>query len=160
MLVKCRVCGKKNERNESFKVTVKGKNLYYCNAKEFEEMNIENESRLKVIDLTFEIIGETTNTSVFKELTAISKVHTYKKMLSYMEENLDVLFESMHNASSSNEYGKIRYFMAILKNSLGDYVVPLPVIENNEEVVNVDVVEQVVYTPTKKKSFMDLIDEY
>ncbi len=157
MLVKCRCCGNKVERNEAFKIVVKDKNHYYCNAIEFEQINIEKESRLKVIDLVFEIIGETTNTSVFKELTDISKVHGYQKMLSYMESNMDYLNKAMVTCSGSKEYGRIRYLMAIIKNELGDFV---ETITKEDDVVEVDFVENVVYTPTKKKSFTDYLDEY
>lgn len=157
MLVKCRGCGNKVERNEAFKIVVKDKNHYYCNAVEFEQINIEKESRLKVIDLVFEIIGETTNTSVFKELTDISKIHGYKKMLSYMESNMDYINKAMLTCAGSKEYGRIRYLMAIIKNELGDYV---ETIDKEDEVVEVDFVENVVYTPTKKKSFTDYLDEY
>lgn len=158
MLVKCKGCGNKVDRKEAFKIVIKNKNHYYCSAVEYEQINIEKESKNKVIDLTFEIIGETTNTSVYKELTDISKVHTYRKILSYMEENLAEIYHAMTNTSSSSEYGKIRYFMAILKNSLGDYIVANK--ENDEEILNVDIVENVVYTATKKKSFADFINEY
>lgn len=157
MLVKCKGCGNKVERNDAFKIVVKDKNHYYCTAIEYEQINIEKESRLKVIDLVFEIIGETTNTSIFKELTDISKIHGYKKMLSYMESNMDYLNKAMVTCSGSKEYGRIRYLMAIIKNELGDYI---EAIEQDEEVVNVDFVESVVYTPTKKKSFTDYLDEY
>ena len=35
MLVKCRICGKKVDRNEAFKVAVEGKpNAYYCSEAE------------------------------------------------------------------------------------------------------------------------------
>lgn len=157
MLVKCKGCHTKIERNDAFKVVVKGKNHYYCNATEYENINIERESKNKVIDLAFELIGKTTNTSLFKELTDIAKIHTYRKMLSFMEQNyyeLDSLISG--NNPYVHEYAKIRYFSALIKNQIGDFTEKV----EDAEVYDLDIVEEVKYTPTKKKSFTDFIDEY
>lgn len=157
MLVKCKICKNKVERNEAYKVVVNGKNNYYCNIDEYVKWNEENESRLRVIDISFEIIGETTNTSLMRELATISKVHGYVKMKNFMEDNYDHIVDSLNRINFETEYSKIRYFTAIIKNSIGDYKEKK---EEVDEVYNVDIVEEVKYTPTKKKSFADLIDEY
>jgi hypothetical protein len=137
---------------------VKGKNTYYCNVEEYETINIEKESKNKVIDLAFELVGKTTNTALFKELTDISKVHTYTKMFKFMEENMIDLDVAMSRNDFVHEFAKIRYFAAIIKNQIGDYKEKLEV--ENTEVHGFDFVEEVKYTPTKKKSFADFIDEY
>jgi hypothetical protein len=139
-------------------VVVKGKNTYYCNVEEYETINIEKESKNKVIDLAFELVGKTTNTALFKELTDISKVHTYTKMFKFMEENMIDLDVAMSRNDFVHEFAKIRYFAAIIKNQIGDYKEKLEV--ENTEVHGFDFVEEVKYTPTKKKSFADFIDEY
>lgn len=156
MLVKCKICKNKVERNEAYKVVVKDKNHYYCNVDEYVKWNEENESRRKVIDFAFEVIGETTNTSLMKDLSQIAKVHTYTKMINYMESNVEEIVNSM-NKHFETEYGKIRYFTTIIKNSIGDFKEKK---EETEEIYNLDVIEEVKYTPTKKKSFSDFIDEY
>lgn len=157
MLVICKGCKKKIERDTAFKLVVKNRNTFYCSVKEYETINIEKESKNKVIDLTFEIIGETTNTALFKELTEIAKIHTYSKLLKYMEENTINLHAAMSRNDFIHEYGKIRYFAAIIKNQIGDFKEK---IENTEVNDYVDIVGEVKYTPTKKKSFADFIDEY
>ena len=49
MLVKCRICGKKVDRNEAFKVAVEGKpNAYYCSEAEYNKM-MENRKNRKTI---------------------------------------------------------------------------------------------------------------
>lgn len=155
MLVKCKICKEKIDRNTAYKVVVKDKNQYYCNVDEFVKFNTENESRFKVIDLSFEIIGKTTNTGLMKDLSDIAKVHTYSKILKYMEANLHEIYKFM-NKDFTSEYGKIRYFTAIIKNSIGDFVEK----KEDTEVYGVDIIEEVKYTPTKKKSFTDFLDEY
>lgn len=155
-MVKCKICKNKIERDDAFKVVIKDKNNYYCNALEYEQHNIEKESRFKSIDLIFEIIGETTNTNLFKEITEITKVHSYTKLLNYLEANQLELHKVM-NKDFGNEYGKIRYFSTIVKNQIGDFKDK----EINEEVtVHADIIEEVKYKPTKKKTFADFIDEY
>ena len=156
MLVKCKICKNKVERNDAYKVVVKDKNHYYCNVDEYVKWNEENESRRKVIDFAFEVIGETTNTSLMKDLSQIAKVHTYIKMINYMESNVEEIVNAM-NKHFETEYGKIRYFAAIIKNSIGDFKEKK---EETEEIYDLDVIEEVKYTPTKKKSFSDFIDEY
>lgn len=155
MLVTCKACKTKIDRDTAYKVVIKEKNTYYCDAFEYEKINIENESRMKVIDLSFEIIGQTTNTSLMKELTDIAKVHTYAKLLKFMEENI-IELDSAMTKEFVHEYAKIRYFSAIIKNQIGDFKEKV----EETEVYNVDIVEEVKYTPTKKKSFADFIDEY
>jgi hypothetical protein len=158
LLVKCKGCTNKVDRDTAYKVIVKGKNTYYCNVEEYETINIEKESKNKVIDLAFELVGKTTNTALFKELTDISKVHTYTKMFKFMEENMIDLDVAMSRNDFVHEFAKIRYFAAIIKNQIGDYKEKLEV--ENTEVHGFDFVEEVKYTPTKKKTFADFIDEY
>lgn len=46
MLVKCRLCGTKVDRNEAFKVVVGGKNNYYCNEAEYQKVLHEREVKI------------------------------------------------------------------------------------------------------------------
>lgn len=157
MLVICKGCKNKIERNEAFKIVVKNKNTYYCSVTEYETINIEKESKNKAIDLVFEIIGETTNTAIFKELADIAKVHTYAKLFKFIEGNMIDLDAALSRNDFVHEYAKIRYFSAIIKNQIGDFKEE---IENTDVNDYVDVVEEVKYVPTKKKSFADFINEY
>lgn len=158
MLVNCKICKNKIERNEAYKVVVKDKNQYYCNVDEYVAWNEENESRMKVIDISFEIIGETTNTSLMKDLSQIAKVHTYTKIRKYLEDNFMDIDCIMTNKGIDTEYGKIKYFTAVIKNSIGEFREKVE--ESVEVVQDLDIVKEVKYTPTKRKSFSDLIDEY
>jgi hypothetical protein len=157
LLVTCKGCKKKIDRDNAFKVVVKDKNTYYCDALEYENINREKENRFKVIDLAFEIVGKTTNTSLMKELTEIAKVHSYTKLLNFMEQNIVDINIAMDRNDFVHEYAKIRYFAAIIKNQIGDFK---EVQIENTEVHDFDYVEEVKYTPTKKKSFANYLDEY
>jgi YHS domain-containing protein len=155
LLVTCKGCKKKIDRDAAYKIIINGKNNYYCNQLEYENIKNEKENRLKVIDLSFEIIGYTTNTSLMKELGEIAKVHTYTKMLRFMESNLNELNNIM-TRNFTSEYGKIKYFATVIKNKIGDYK---ELIEKTE-VNNFEFIRVMKYTPTKKKTFTDYINEY
>lgn len=156
MLVSCKGCKKKIDRDSAFKVTVNNKNNYYCNEDEYNEIQIEKESRLKVINYTFEIIGKTTNTVLMKELNEIGKIHTYRKTLRYLEKNL-IDLNILMDRNFNSEYGKIKYFTTILKNQIGDFVE-----KKNEEIElwNHEFIDNIKYTPTMRKTFDKYIEEY
>jgi hypothetical protein len=155
LLVTCKGCKTKIDRDNAFKVVVNGKNNYYCDQLEYENIMLEKESRVKVINLSYEIIGQTTNTFLMKELGDIAKVHTYMKMSKFLGNYLNE-FKKILSRDFPNEYAKIRYFAAVIKNKIGDYK---EVIENTE-VNNFEYVKVVNNTPTKKKTFTEYINEY
>ena len=106
----------KNSIQSSSKV-----NTYYCNEQEYNEII----SARQMKDDTYECINKifgyvVTNTAIFKEINALVKNYNYSLILSYLQENFDYLYEVMHR-DFEKEYGKIRYFSAILNNNLRDY---------------------------------------
>ena len=57
MLVKCRLCGTKVDRNEAFKVVVGGKNTYYCNEAEYQKVLHEREVKNNTYECINQIFG-------------------------------------------------------------------------------------------------------
>lgn len=137
--VKCRFCGKQINKDVAYKVKHGRSNWYYCN----EEHSKAKTPKDKFFDIAYSIFGKTTNTIFFKEMEEISKVHGYEKMKSYLENNATYLSSVMQKKFNS-EYGRCRYFSAILKNNLGDYVVKEPEVIKRVEIE--------IYEPTKKKA--------
>lgn len=129
MEVKCRFCGNKIDKKIAFKVKHGKTNWYYCS----EEHATQLSEKDRVVGLVFEIIGPTTNTMFYKELNEISKVHSLKKMISYLESEKSNL-EFYMNKEFVSEFAKIRYFFAILRNKLGDYEEPKEIIKKEIEV--------------------------
>lgn len=156
MLVGCKACKKKIDRNVAFKVRKNNVNNYYCNEQEYNRKQLELESRKKVIDLSLELCGNTTNTNLMKELNDISKSHGYVKMAKYIEEHMIEIDKAM-SMKYVSDFAMIRYYAAILKNSLGDYV---PTDDQEDTPVNVDIIEDVKYKSNDKKSFFDMFAEY
>lgn len=122
MLVKCRKCGNKVERNEAFKAVVGGNNTYYCNEDEYNEILRNKELKDEAYSYIYNIFGyKVTNTSIYKEVNEIIDAFGYELLISYLKENESYLSSVMQEKDFPKEYGKIRYFAAILKNSLVDY---------------------------------------
>lgn len=121
MLVKCRICGNKVERTEAYKVVVNNKNNYYCKESEYKDWISKKEIKDDTYKLIYDIFDrKVTNTILFKEIGELSNVYTYEKILAYLRENEMYLCNVMKKEFSS-EYAQIRYFTAILKNSLTDF---------------------------------------
>lgn len=147
MLVKCRKCGNKIDRNDAFKVVVDNKNVYYCNEKEYEEhvkekQKIERERFIKkkeqqllkqkkekekiirerIYDSITRIFGYLPkNTALYKEMNELIVCFGYELIDDYLKEREDYLYDTIQNKNFESEYGKIRYFSAILKNTLVDF---------------------------------------
>jgi hypothetical protein len=131
-LVTCRACKTKIDRDLAFKV---GERSYYCTEKEYLSYLTEKEEKNKktttpkkktkkdVLNLVFELFGyEVTNSALSNELRALSKLYTYDGIYSYIKDNYKFLDKIINGKDFEKEYGKIRYFTAIIKNNIVDYL--------------------------------------
>lgn len=135
MLVKCRLCGTKVDRKDAFKVVVGGKNTYYCNESEYQQVLHERELKDNTYECINEIFGyKVLNSALFKEINILLEVYSYEHILAYLNENKNYI-EKVLDKDFVSEYAKIRYFAAILKNNIADFKIKEP--EKSKE-VNVD----------------------
>lgn len=156
MLVKCRACGEKVDRLLAYKVVIDGKNHYYCTEKEYQDLLIQKEYKDNTYQLINQIFGRIiTNTILFKEIGEISKIYTYEKILAYLKESKTYLHNVMKKDFSS-EYAQIRYFSAILKNSLTDFQIQT---EAPVRQVEVDVPNCKFSRKTKRKPLIEYEEE-
>ncbi len=152
MLVKCRICNNKIDRADAYKVIVNNKNNYYCNETEYQTWALKKEIKDNTYNLIYEIFGrKITNTILFKEVGELSEIYTYEKILAYLEENKEYLYNVMKKTFSS-EYAQIRYFTAILKNNLSDFHY-----EKEEQIkkVDMDIPEYKFSRKSKRKPLSD-----
>lgn len=134
MLVKCKICGNKIQRADAYKVVVKDKNNYYCNESEYKNWILQKENKDNTYKLIYGIFErKITNTILYKEIHELSEIYTYEKILAYLKENEEYLCKVMKK-DFNNEYGQIRYFTAILKNSLADFKYKNEIEKKNIEV--------------------------
>ena len=128
---KCRYCKKELKRQNAYKVTENNKNIYYCNEdhyllyeKQLEKNRVQNIIKNKVFETIYEIFEEeqVTHTALYKEMNELDSIYGYRNILDYLNENKDMLSDIMSSKDFKNEYAKIRYFSAILKNNMSDFI--------------------------------------
>lgn len=183
MLVKCRKCGNKIDRTIAFKVVVGSKNAYYCNEEEYkqhlEEQKLKAERkqqakekrellnkkkeeekifREKIYDNVKYVFGYLpVNTTLYKEMNELFKTFEYEIILRYLEQEKDYLWDTSRTKEFCSEYAKIRYFSAILKNSMADFESKYQ-LENPEPIKNYDedFCEMKYRRKTKKRSLSEI----
>ncbi len=159
MLVKCQICNSKIERDSAYKITVKDKNLYYCSDQEYlnYKQNLKDKDDVYIeIDNIFN--RKVVHTILFKEVNELAQIYTYKIVLSYLRANNNYLKDVLKRDFVS-EYAQIRYFTAILKNSLKDYKDTTIIINEIKKEVTID--RQNIYSNNykpqqKRKSLAEL----
>ena len=122
MLVKCRVCGEKIDRDIAYKVTNGRINEYYCTKTEYLDKIRARELKENVYNKISDIFGYTvTSTAIYKEISSLEQVygfHRIYEVLCYYQQQLDAIMSRPFDS----EYGKIRYFSVVLQNKLKTYV--------------------------------------
>jgi hypothetical protein len=173
MLVTCCICGKKIEKDTAYKAKVVvnkrtgEKELKYKNCCSEQEWQAEEDRKKKakedkdrVYYLICDMWGyEIQNTKFFDEWRYWNKLKSNEIIYKYLREN-ETYLQQICDRSYNNEYSRIRYFSAILKNELRDFK-PKPKVEEKPKVV----VEEIIYeTPNqslnKRRSLDDLEDMF
>ena len=153
--VKCRKCGARIDQKTAFKVVVGKVNTYYCNESEYNNVVLAKqvkENTYKCIDRIFGY--KIVNTVLRKEINVLLENYSYELILSYLQSNFDFLHDVMRRSFQS-EYAKIRYFSAILRNSLEDYKQSLNKIPETK-VVEVDIPNMNFHRKTKRVALQDI----
>lgn len=144
------------DRSVAYKVTVGKVNKYYCNENEYTAIQKARELKDKTFSKIFECFGrQVTNSALFKEIAELEKIYGYKKIMGYVDDNMRYLSNTLTGKSFSSEYAQIRYFSAILKNSLSDYSVEDT---NYEKHIDLDLPEM-KYKSKKKRRSLDEIEQ-
>lgn len=139
MLVKCRICGEKINKDTAYKITVNGTNFYYHSKEEYEAEEARKkkvkEDKDKVYNLICDMFGyEIQNTQFFAEWKLWNKLKPNDIIYRYLKEN-EAYLQGICNRCYDTEFQKIRYFSAVLKNSLHDYV---PKVEAKQPIITSD----------------------
>lgn len=158
MLVKCKCCGNKIERESAYKVITDNGNKYYCNKAEYEAMQKEKADKDAIYAEIVDIFGyKIQNSALFKEWKCWNELASNEKILSYIQENKDYIKGAVGRINGT-EYARVRYVSAILKNSLVDYKV-----ETREEpekiTVDCEIYETPIFTKKKRRGLSELEDE-
>ena len=158
--VKCKICGKKIDRDTAYIVRIKDKNNYYCNEHEYKEHQHELELKNKIFMKCFEIFEYPIKSSAFyKEINGLLDKFPYEDIYTYICNDEDYLNNTLRNKMFKSEFAKIRYFCAIIRNKLNethyDY--------SNDVKKNIEINEDTAcakYKPqVRKKSLSDIEKE-
>ena len=153
MLVTCKICKTKVDRDSCYKRVVNGKNWYCCSREEYDKHEQEKAKEAadkdKVYKLVCQIIGrdQIINSILWKEKAVWNSVKPDEIIGKYLEENKDYLV-SVISRLEDKEYNRIRYLSAIVKNNLGDFK---PKVEEERKVVVIDNYDHELFVPTMVK---------
>ena len=164
MLVTCKICNRKIDKDSCYKVVVKGNNCYYCSQEEYDKREQEKAKNAadkdKVYRLVCQIVGrdKIINTMLWKEKAIWNSVKSDEIIGKYLEENKDHLI-SLISSIEDKEYPRIRYLSAIIKNNIGDFKpkVEEPVVKVSVDETLYDFVPQA--RTNKRRSLADLEDD-
>lgn len=119
---KCKYCGKSIDTKNAYKVVIGKINRYFCNEEEYNIVHNAQQIKDDTFNIIYEIFGrKVTNTILYKEINELSSIYSFEKIKAYLSENIEYLNNIIQNKSFQSEYAQIRYFVAILKNSLTDF---------------------------------------
>jgi hypothetical protein len=131
MRAKCKYCGRIITSAPFYKVTVGGKNSYYCNQQEYDTVRKQAQIRDNVFLICSEILNRPADALINKEVSAWLQVANYEKISAYLTEYKGYIIDQMARKDFQNIYGQTRYFSAIVKNNLPVYKMPQPEIQKD-----------------------------
>ena len=160
---KCRICGTPHSTEDAYKIVVNNKNQYYCSQEEYEKDLAQKkkiqEDKDKVYYLICDMFGyEIQNTQFFAEWTLWNKLKSNEIIYKYLRENEDYL-QQICDKSFNSEYQRIRYFSAVLKNSLRDFRPKVEVVEK-PKVVATEEHYETKYKPKVRLALEDLEEDF
>ena len=153
--VTCYYCKKKINKNIAVGIKEGKKTKNYCP----EHVGMKP-LKDQMYDLINEVFGRIVlNTALYKEMDQILQVHSCEKVIKYIKDNKDYLEQCMYK-EFMNEFAQIRYFAAILKNSLNDFVIkkPEPVIKKEIE-IDMDISTNRYKTKKKRTGLDSLLED-
>lgn len=158
---KCRCCGKTLTPDNRYAVVVGKSNHYYCSEEEYNNMiakkERENRKKKETTGMLIDAFGQyTTNTIFFKEQSNVVKVHGIDKLHNFMAHNKDDIAINVARKNFCSEYARIKYFFAIINNSIADW----RIVENSgvKREYPFEVIENAKYKRKKKRKGFDFLD--
>lgn len=130
---KCKICKKLINTNDAYKITNGKTNLYYCSEEHYKEGLKEKEfkerlkeARGKVFQKMQDILGSNMDfVAIQCIIPEFFNIDDLNKMFSYLEDNEDYLTGTMNKKNKFiNNYVRMKYFCAIIRNNLPDYEMP------------------------------------
>lgn len=116
---KCTHCKKELTTDIAYKVTVNGKNKYYCTKEEYETIQNEINDKNKCLETISTILNiPFVPPMMVREINDLTKFYSYIVIDRAFKDNEKNIRWFIENRDSSSEYGKIKYIMTIIKNNI------------------------------------------
>ena len=119
MLVKCKICGNKNEKADSYCIQVNGKNSYYCSETEYISHQKEREYKDLFYNELCECFGyEIKSSMLWKTIAELKELYSYEILYHTIIEKKSDIVGALPNLVNASEINKIKYTFAIISNSI------------------------------------------
>ena len=125
--VTCKICKNKIEKNEAYVITKinektnKKTNSYYCSKEEFEKDKYLKSLWQKLLISIDDILGYTCVSKVkVNELKELEKEYTREQIYNCIENNKEEIKRYLEMKNIQDEYGKISYIFACIRNKIKD----------------------------------------
>ena len=125
--VTCKICKNKIEKSEAYVITKinektnKKTNSYYCSKEEFEKDKYWKSLWQKLLISIDDILGYTCVSKVkVNELKALEKEYTREQIYNCIENNKEEIKRYLEIKNIQDEYGKISYIFACIRNKIKD----------------------------------------
>lgn len=156
---KCKICKQDVDKSVAYILRVNDKNQYYCSEIEYIEHQKMLEFKSKAYMQINNIFDrKIINTILFKEINELAELYGYEKIFNYLEFNNTYLAGVM-SKDFKHEYAQIRYFTAILKNSLEDFKIESDSKNNITKTLVIDMPSNNYKPKERKKSLLEFEDE-
>ena len=119
MLVKCKICGNKNEKADSYCIVVNDKNNYYCSEMEYNAHQKEKEYKDLFYNDLCECFGYEIKSSIlWKTIAEYKELYSYEILYHTIIEKKSDIVRALPNLVNASEINKIKYTFAIIGNSV------------------------------------------
>lgn len=169
--VKCAICGNKIEKDLAYceeKVSEKtGKKTrkYYCSQEEFEKDKFLKSLWLENLRLIDEILGYVCISKIkVNELKEIEKIYSREQIFYCLKNNINEIKRYLDDKDIYDEFGKLSYIFACLKNKIKDFSSSETIVESNYvpneclEETEEDIFKRLNNSKNRKKKQESLMD--
>ena len=118
--VKCKICGKWLTNDTAYKITINGKNQYYCTKEEYEHMKKEQETKEECYKYAEELINLPYSALMRKKINELAKYYEYEVIYRCFKADRDKISFWVNNKTFNNEHALVSYIMAIISGNIND----------------------------------------
>lgn len=118
---KCKKCKQELTTDKAYKVIINGKNQYYCNKEEYDNIIKEKEARQHCLEEIASYMRLKFATPfIQKEVNKLKEYYDYIVIERSFKDNEKSINWFLDNNENSSEFGKCRYVFTIISNNINN----------------------------------------